>query len=76
MVNERPARPAPAAGQPASTGAEDHAARREQLLARWQEQRRRRDAAPLGGEEFRAAAEEIGRLEIEIARLDRSVGRV
>lgn len=76
MVNERTARPAPAAAQPAPTSVEDHAARREQLLAQWQEQRRRRDGSPLGGEEFRAAAEEIGRLEIEIARLDRSVGRV
>ncbi len=54
----------------------DVAAQRAALLAAWQEQRRRRDAAPLGGDEFRAAAEEIGRLEIAIARLDRSVGRV
>jgi hypothetical protein len=54
----------------------DHAAAREQLLARWREARRRRDGAPLGGDEFRAAAEEIARIEVEIARLDRSAGRV
>ena len=51
-------------------------ATREQLMAQWREARGRRDAAPLGGEEFRAAAEEIARLEVEIARLDRAHGRV
>jgi hypothetical protein len=74
MANERTTRPG-AAG-PASEPEVDVAAQRAALLAAWQEQRRRRDAAPLGGDEFRAAAEEIGRLEIAIARLDRSVGRV
>ncbi|HVL53017.1 MAG TPA: hypothetical protein VM344_02005 [Vitreimonas sp.] len=54
----------------------DHGARREELLAQWRDARRRRDGAPLGGDAFRAAAEEIARLEIAIARLDRSVGRV
>jgi hypothetical protein len=54
----------------------DPAPARAELLARWREARRRRDAAPLGGEEFRAAAEEIARIEVEIARLDRSTGRV
>jgi hypothetical protein len=32
--------------------------------------RRRRDAAPLGSDEFRAAAEEIARIEIQIARVE------
>jgi hypothetical protein len=51
-------------------------ATRAQLMEQWLAARRRRDGAPLGGDEFRAAAEEIARLEIEIARLDRSQGRV
>jgi hypothetical protein len=54
----------------------DPAPARAELLAQWREARRRRDGAPLGGEEFRAAAEEIARIEVEIARLDRSTGRV
>jgi hypothetical protein len=32
--------------------------------------RRRRDAAPLGSEGFRAAAEEVARIEIQIARIE------
>jgi hypothetical protein len=32
--------------------------------------RRRRDASPLGSDEFRAAAEEVASIEIEIARLE------
>lgn len=32
--------------------------------------RRRRDAAPLGSEEYRAAAEEVARIEIQIARIE------
>jgi hypothetical protein len=51
-------------------------ATRERLMAEWREARRRRDSAPLGGDEFRAAAEDIARLEIEIASLDRERGRV
>ena len=52
------------------------AATRDQLLAQWREARRRRDTAELGGEAWREAAEEIGRIEVEIARLDRLAGRV
>jgi hypothetical protein len=32
--------------------------------------RLRRDAAPLGSEEYRAAAEEVARIEIQIARIE------
>lgn len=34
--------------------------------------RERRDAAPLGSDEFRAAAEEVARIEVSIARLEES----
>jgi hypothetical protein len=54
----------------------DYQATRDQLMAQWREARRRRDAAPLGGDDFRAAAEEIARIEVAIARLDRTQGRV
>jgi hypothetical protein len=59
--------------QPSTTAYE---ATRQQLMEQWLAARRRRDSSPLGGDEFRAAAEEIARLEIEIARLDRTQGRV
>jgi hypothetical protein len=54
----------------------DYQATRDELMAQWREARRRRDAAPLGGDDFRAAAEEIARIEVAIARLDRTQGRV
>jgi hypothetical protein len=46
---------------------------REQLMARWREARRRREAAELNSEAYREAAEEIANLEIEIARTDRAM---
>ena len=46
---------------------------RDQLLARWREARRRREAAELNSEAYREAAEEIATLEIEIARTDRAM---
>lgn len=46
---------------------------REQLLARWQDARRRRDAAALDSPAYREAAEEIARIEIEIARVERAM---
>ena len=49
---------------------------RDELMARWREARRHREAAELGSEAWREAAEEIGRLEVEIARVDRLNGRV
>lgn len=45
--------------------------RRTELLQRHAEARRRRDAADLGSEAHRAAVAEIGRLEIELAKLAR-----
>jgi hypothetical protein len=46
---------------------------REQLLVQWQDARRRRHAAELGSEAYREAADEIGRIEIEIARIERAM---
>ncbi len=46
---------------------------REQLLVQWQEARRRRQAAELGSEAYREASEEIGRIEVEIARIERAM---
>jgi len=43
---------------------------RSTLMQRHVAARARRDAAPLGGEEFRAAAEEIAALEIAIAQME------
>jgi hypothetical protein len=43
---------------------------RSALMARHVEARRRRDEAPLDGEAFRAAAEEITRIEVAIAELE------
>lgn len=40
------------------------------LMAQHAEARRRRDAAALGSEDFRAAAEEVARIEIAIAQLE------
>ena len=42
------------------------------LIALHAEARARRAAAPLGSEAFRAAVEELGRIEIRIADVDRS----
>jgi len=46
---------------------------REQLLVQHAEARRRRNAAPLGSEAWAEAAEEVGRIEVEIARLEREM---
>jgi hypothetical protein len=46
-------------------------ATREELLARHADARRRRAAAALGSDAFRAAADEIGRIEIRIAAIER-----
>lgn len=49
------------------------AATREELLRQHAEARHRRNAAPLGGEEHRAAVAEIARIEVEIARIERGM---
>ena len=47
-------------------------ASRGELIALHAEARRRRASAPLGSDAYRAAADEIGRIEIRIADVDRS----
>jgi hypothetical protein len=46
---------------------------REDLLRDHADARRRRDRAALGSEEHRAAVVEVGRIEVEIARLERAM---
>jgi len=46
---------------------------REQLLARHADARARRNSAPLGSHDWEAATAEVGRIEIEIARLERAM---
>ena len=46
---------------------------REALLALHREARHRRDAAPLLSEERAAASEEIARIEVHIARIERAM---
>lgn len=42
------------------------------LLVLHAEARRRRDRAPLGGPDFRAACEEIAAIEVQIARIEQA----
>jgi hypothetical protein len=46
---------------------------REKLIAQWQEARRRRAAAELGSDAYTAALEDIARIEVEIARIERAM---
>jgi hypothetical protein len=46
-------------------------AARAELLARHAAARRRRNSAALGSPDFRAACEEVARIEVDIARLER-----
>ncbi len=46
---------------------------REQLLVQHAEARRRRNTAPLGSEEWAEASAEVGRIEVEIARVERAM---
>jgi hypothetical protein len=46
---------------------------RDQLLAEHAEARRRRNAAALGSEAWEKASDEVGRIEIEIARIERAM---
>jgi hypothetical protein len=57
----------PSAGQPALPQT------REALLELHRETRRRRNAAKHGSEEHRAAVDLIGRIEVEIARIEREM---
>jgi hypothetical protein len=46
---------------------------REELLALHAEARRRRNGAALGSHEWEVASQEVGRIEVEIARLERAM---
>jgi hypothetical protein len=63
--------PAVAHGKPARVDMSLPATRAE-LVALHAEARRRRNTAPLGGEAFRAAVDEIARIEIRVADVDRA----
>jgi hypothetical protein len=58
--------PAPPADASASATLDD-------LRRAHAEARRRRNGAELGSEEYRAAADEVGRIEVEIARVQREM---
>ena len=57
----------------ANAGDPAPAATREQLLVQHAEARARRNRAPLGGPEWAAASAEVGRIEVEIARVERAM---
>jgi hypothetical protein len=48
-------------------------ATREELLAQHADARRRRNEAPLGSHAWEAASADVGRIEVEIARLERAM---
>jgi hypothetical protein len=45
---------------------------REQLIVQWREARGRREAADLRSAAYRRALEDIARIEVEIARIERA----
>jgi hypothetical protein len=49
------------------------AATREELLVQHAEARRQRNSAPLGSHEWEQASHEVGRIEIEIAAIERAM---
>jgi hypothetical protein len=59
------------AAKTTSTGATP--ATREALLEQHADARRRRNAAELGGHEWEQASAEVGRIEVEIARIERAM---
>ncbi len=48
---------------------QDVEASRPELMAAHEEAKRRRDAAPLGSDEFARSAQEVARIEVEIAAI-------
>jgi hypothetical protein len=62
----RAAKPAPAPANPLP-------GTREELLALHKAARARRNAAVLGGHEWAQAQAEVGRIEVEIARIERAM---
>jgi hypothetical protein len=61
-------RRSPSAGTTAPAAGAGFGNGRDNLMEEHRAARARRDAAPLESDEFRAAAEEVARIEIEIAR--------
>ena len=47
--------------------------RRDVLMQEWRAARRRRQAAELGSDAYREACDDIARIEIEIARVERAM---
>ena len=64
--------PAKAHGRPAAVDT-SLPATRDELLARHAEARKRRNAAPLDSEAFRAAVDELGRIEVRVAAIERDM---
>ena len=56
-----------------TTGGSAPTETREQLLARHAEARARRNAAEIGSHAWEQATAEVGRIEVEIARLERAM---
>jgi hypothetical protein len=56
-----------------ATGKRTPQPNRDQLMGQWREARRRRDAAELGSKAYERAVEEIARIEVEIARVERAL---
>ena len=48
-------------------------ATREELMTRHAEARKRRNSAPLDSEAFRAAVDELGRIEVRVAAIERDL---
>jgi hypothetical protein len=46
---------------------------RDRLMGEWRAARHRRDAAALGSDAYREACDDIARIEVEIARLERAM---
>ena len=75
-MTRRTATTAPAATASAAARASTPAAAdptREQLLEQHAEARHRRNAAPLGSEAWAEASADVGRIEVEIARIERAM---
>jgi hypothetical protein len=56
-----------------ATGTRQPQPTRDHLMVEWREARRRRDAAELGSKAYEKAVEEIARIEVEIARVERAM---
>ncbi len=67
------AKTTPSRTTPGAKTARGPAKTRDELLVEHAEARHRRDAAPLGGPEFRKATEDVADIEVEIARIERAM---